>query len=195
MPARPTEISRRTFLAAAGASFLWLPDCGNASERLRSLSALGDSMSDLAFFPDAYPRWLASYFPRREGRRAGRGGRLHSKGSGTLPGRRNRRLHGPVQTLSQATASGAPRPVLLGVGWRQRSHISPQHPRGNHRPPQPHLLVSAPPRLDAVPDHHPALCARGRVPTRSRARAPHRQRMDPEPAARNRRGAPYGRRR
>ncbi len=63
MPARPTEISRRTFLAATGASLVWLPDFGSASERLRSISALGDSMSDLAFFPAAYPRWLASDFP------------------------------------------------------------------------------------------------------------------------------------
>jgi lysophospholipase L1-like esterase len=65
------DISRRSFLSAT-LPFL-VPLYGGGPERLRSVSALGDSMSDTVFFPTAYPHWLASYLP---------GVRVFSQGEG-----------------------------------------------------------------------------------------------------------------
>lgn len=55
--------SRRAFLSAAVPSLVALCGCGGSPKRLRSVSALGDSISDIARFPTAYPHWLAGYLP------------------------------------------------------------------------------------------------------------------------------------
>ncbi|HEY6399311.1 MAG TPA: hypothetical protein VIX82_17845, partial [Solirubrobacteraceae bacterium] len=54
--------SRRSFLAAAGLFMLAPSGCGGTSARLKTISALGDSLSDTVFHRNAYPRWLPSYF-------------------------------------------------------------------------------------------------------------------------------------
>lgn len=67
--------TRRTFLAAAGAVAVAPLGCASSSGPtrttaipavsgpLKSITALGDSLSDTGFFPHSFPRWLPQYFP------------------------------------------------------------------------------------------------------------------------------------
>jgi GDSL-like Lipase/Acylhydrolase family len=53
--------TRRMFIGAVGA-ILAAPEASLARRRL-TVTALGDSMSDIVFFPDCYPHWLPRYLP------------------------------------------------------------------------------------------------------------------------------------
>jgi hypothetical protein len=105
-------ISRRTFLGAAGTTML-----GMATPRIRpagprSVSALGDSMSDLGFFRDAYPRWLPHYLPGASVVALGEGGdstadvlaRCRKSGIVDYPALA-RRLHKPLRPVARVNTA------------------------------------------------------------------------------------------